>query len=317
MPRKKKNRTLLADYFDEWIETYKVGAIRDVTLTKYYMTAKSLRKIAPTLTIGDLDRQAYQNILNEYALEHEKQTTMDFHHQVKGCIQDLFHDGVIERDPTYRAIVKGRPSKIKKKQKYLQADELKRLVKTLNLGTAINRDWFTLLVAKTGMRFSEALAITPSDFDFDNNTLNISKTWNYKDVPAHFEKTKNESSIRTIAIDWQIVGQFRPLIKDLPPNEPIFVEKDEDGDYKRIFNSTYNHFLAQKCVEAGVTIISFHGLRHTHASVLLSAGVTIHSISERLGHSNVTTTQETYTHIINELAQKDNQVMIGILTTIA
>ena len=42
------------------------------------------------------------------------------------------------------------------------------------------RDWFILLVAKTGMRFSEALAITPADFDFARQTLSISKTWDYK-----------------------------------------------------------------------------------------------------------------------------------------
>lgn len=44
----------------------------------------------------------------------------------------------------------------------------------------VNWDWFILLSAKTGMRFSEALAITPADFDFSRQTLSISKTWDYK-----------------------------------------------------------------------------------------------------------------------------------------
>ena len=86
--------------------------------------------------------------------------------------------------------------------------------------------------------------------------------------------------------------------------------------YKRVFNSTVNYFLKRKCEEAGVTVITVHALRHTHASILLNAGVTIHSIADRLGHSSVSTTQETYTHIIDELASKDNQVMIGALTAI-
>ena len=94
------------------------------------------------------------------------------------------------------------------------------------------------------------------------------------------------------------------------------MEKFENGQYKRVFNSTVNYFLKRKCEEAGVTVITVHALRHTHASILLNAGVTIHSIADRLGHSSVSTTQETYTHIIDELASKDNQVMIGALTAI-
>ena len=50
----------------------------------------------------------------------------------------------------------------------------------LNLGEYLSWDWFILLAAKTGMRFSEALAITPDNFDFSRQTLSISKTWDYK-----------------------------------------------------------------------------------------------------------------------------------------
>ena len=108
MTRKKIINTIFVDYYDDWIETYKAGAIRDVTLDKYYMTAKRLREIVPDLKLSELDRHAYQNILNVYAKTHEKQTVQDFHHQVKACISDLFHDRVIEIDPTYRAVIKGK-----------------------------------------------------------------------------------------------------------------------------------------------------------------------------------------------------------------
>ena len=305
----------MADYFEEWVDTYKVGAVRDVTIKKYRMTNRELRRIAPNLKISQLDRRTYQRILNEYALTHEKTTAMDFHHQVKGCILDLFHEGQIERDPTYKAVVKGKaPSE--KKRKWLNVDECKRLISVLDFSQEINMDWFIVIALKTGLRFSELLALTPNDFDFTTNTLTVNKTWSYKNSGGGFDLTKNKSSIRKIAIDWQIVGQFAPVIRNLPPDEPIFIEKYENGHYKRIFNSTINYFLKRKCEDAGVTIITVHALRHTHASILLHAGVTIHSIADRLGHSSISTTQETYTHIIDELASKDNQVMIGALTAI-
>ena len=65
----------------------------------------------------------------------------------------------------------------------------------LDLKSEINWDWFILIVAKTGMRFSEALALTPSDFDFSRQMLSVNKTWNYKE-DGGFLPTKNKSSVR-------------------------------------------------------------------------------------------------------------------------
>lgn len=310
---KKQKEILFCDYYDEWVETYKEGSIADITLQKYYMTGKHLRIMIPKLLVSDLDRREYQKLLNEYALTHEKQTTTDFHHHVKSCIQDMFHDGLIERDPTYKAVIKGKEPR-KKKKKFLQTDELSKLVKSLDLNSGINRDWLLLITAKTGLRFAEVLALTPADFDFENQLLNIDKSWNYKNTKGFFQPTKTQSSIRKIAIDWQIVGQFKPLIEDLPQDEPIFIEKDENGRQKRVFNSTYNNWLANKCKELEIPVISLHSLRHTHASVLMAAGVSIHSISQRLGHADVGVTQETYAHVLNELREADNQKMIATLT---
>lgn len=313
MARKKK--ILFCDFFEEWIETYKSGAVEYVTLKKYYNSLGHLKKICPDLSMSKLDRKAYQQILNEFAKTHEKQTTMDFHHQIKGCLLDAFHDGDLAVDPTYRAVIKGKKPR-KKKLKFLQKEELQQLLHSLDLSHANSHDWLIMLIAKTGMRYSEALALTPADFDFTAGTLSITKTWDYK-YGTGFKKTKTASSIRTIAIDWQIRGQFQPLIANLPENDPIFVEKIGANSYKRQFNSTANHFLLSKCRKLQITEISIHALRHTHASVLLAEGVSIHTISARLGHSNVGVTQETYTHVLNELQRKDDQKMMAALMQIA
>lgn len=316
MARKKKSNLLLVDYFEEWIETYKVGAIREITLNKYYMTLQRLKEIVPDLKLSDLDRRAYQKIINEYALTHEKQTTTDFHHQIKGAVLDAVDEGFIQVNPTRKIVMKGKEPK-EKKIKYLNMEELRKLVSTLHCTTEITMDWFIVILAKTGLRFAEALALTPADFDIETQSLCVDKTWNYKKTTGGFMPTKNLSSVRTIKLDWQLVSQFLPLIKELPQDEPIFVEKSGTGQYKRVFNSTINNYLEKKCKEANVSIITAHALRHTHASILLVEGVSIQSIAFRLGHANVTTTQETYTHIIKELEKKDEQKMIGALSAIA
>lgn len=316
MARKKKSDLLLVDYYEEWIETYKVGAIREITLSKYYVTLQRLKEIVPDLKLVDLDRRAYQKIINEYAKTHEKQTTQDFHHQVKGAILDAVDDGLLTMNPTRKIIIKGKEPR-EKKIKFLNVEELKRLVATLECTNEVSLDWFIVFVAKTGLRYAEALAVTPNDVNVETQTLSITKTWEYKKTNGSFQPTKNRSSVRKIKLDWQLIGQFCPIIANLPQDEPIFVEKEENGRYKRIFNSTVNNFLEKKCKEAEVPIITVHALRHTHASILLLEGVTMHSIADRLGHANVTTTQETYTHIIKELEKKDEQKMIGALSAIA
>lgn len=304
-----KNRELFCDYYQRRIIVYKEGAVRDVTLDKYKMTQRRLVKLAPNLRLCDLDRTNYQKILNDYADFHERQTTMDFHHQLKGAILDAVDEGLIPRDPTRKAIIKGKSPNKNKKVKYLSLFDLQKLLKDLNLSKEINWDRFILLVAKTGLRFSEALALTPKDFDFSHQSINIDKTRNYKG-DGGFMPTKNKSSVRKVPIDWMTVIQFSGLLKDLPEDKPIFVKG-------KVYNSTVNNILARHCNRVGIPVISIHGLRHTHASILLFSGVSVGSVAQRLGHSSINTTQKTYLHVIQELENRDIDLVMRSLSQLS
>ncbi|WP_124057594.1 site-specific integrase [Vaginisenegalia massiliensis] len=296
------------EYYKEWVDLYKVGAVRKVTLDKYKLTYKHLVKLIPDLLVCELDRRNYQFLLNKFAETHEKQTTLDFHHQLKGAIADAVNDRLIESDPTRKIVIKGK-TPAEKKIKYLSQFELQKLIEQLKLGPNPNIDWLILLIAKTGLRFSEALAVTPKDFDFNYQLVTINKTWNYKEKNGSFQETKNESSQRKVQIDWKTNMQFAQLVSGIAEETPIFVNK-------RIFNSTVNNRLRIYCGRAGIPVISVHGLRHTHASLLLFAGVSIASVARRLGHSNMTTTQQVYLHIIQELENQDNDKIMRYLSSL-
>lgn len=296
------------EYFSEWIKMYKYGAVRPVTYQKYLMTLQRLTELFPRLKICELDKRSYQTLLNDYAETHERQTTMDFHHHLKSAILDAIDEGLIATDPTRKVVIKGKTA-IKRKNKYLSQFELQSLLKYLSLPDRPNWDWLILLISKTGLRFSEALALTPRDFDFPTQKISITKTWDYKSAEGGFAETKNESSKRVIPIDLPLATSLEALTQNLPPDKPIFVQG-------RVFNSTVNSRLTCLCKTAEVPVISIHGLRHTHASLLIFAGVSIASIAKRLGHSSVTTTQETYLHIIRELESQDNDKIMKHLSAL-
>ncbi|EDX41716.1 site-specific integrase [Limosilactobacillus reuteri] len=308
MSRKHYSTKLFYKYYMDWIKLYKEKAVRKVTLDKYYLTHRKIKELAPELHMNELNRQSYQKLLNNYAATHEKQTTLDFHHHLKAALVDALDEGLLEHDPTRRAIIKGvDPSN--KKNKFLNLYELQKLLRHLDLGDELNWDWFILLVSKTGLRFAEALALTPEDFDFERQQIIVNKSWNYKTSIGNFQKTKNESSNRVVMVDWHLMNQFKSLIRNKESDWPIFVPHN-----KRVFNSTVNGLLEKYCYKLDIPTISVHGLRHTHASLLLYEGVSVASVAKRLGHANTTTTQETYIHIIEELENKDNDKVLHHLS---
>ncbi|MHB9649500.1 site-specific integrase [Weissella paramesenteroides] len=305
-----KNTLLFHEYYLQWMTLYKEGAVRQITYAKYQQTHKQLRKLVPDLCLCDLNRQVYQALLNTYAETHEKQTVLDFHHQVKSGILDALEDGLLTVDPTRKIVIKGTITQ-HHKIKYLNQQQLTKLLAQLNLSDELSIDYFFLLIAKTGLRFSEALGITPDDFDLSRLTISVNKTWDYKSDKGSFSSTKNTASIRKVPIDWQIAMQFAQLIKDLPKDQPIFITPG-----KKFYNETANDKLARYCQKAGIPEISIHGLRHTHASLLPYAGVSIASVARRLGHSNMNTTQRNYLHVIQELENADTDKIMGYLTTL-
>ena len=194
-----------------------------------------------------------------------------------------------------------------KKRKYLRKEEAKRLLDTLELNNTVNMDYLIMMMIKTGLRFSEALAVTPEDFDFETMKLTVNKAWDYKNG-SDFVPTKNQC-IRTISIDKKLGMQMSELIKNLSPNVPVFVRE-------KVCNSTYINFLAQKCKQADIPVVGLHTLRHTHAFILLDEGVTIASVLKRLGRSSMIITQNISCPVAAELEVRDNNIIINAMNSL-
>ena len=80
-----KEKELFSQYYARWVKMYKERAIRNITMQKYNMTQIWIEKLIPNLLVCELTRANYQQLLNDCAESHERQTTMDFHHLLKGA----------------------------------------------------------------------------------------------------------------------------------------------------------------------------------------------------------------------------------------
>ena len=76
---------------------------------------------------------------------------------------------------------------------------------------------------------------------------------------------------------------------------------------KILTNTKSCRTLKKACQQAGIKKITFHSLRHTHCSILLFQGINIHYISKRLDHSKVSITMDIYSHMLQEMDQRENK----------
>ena len=168
-----------------------------------------------------------------------------------------------------------------------------------------------MLALATGMRYGEIVGLQWSRVDFENKTISVThqlKQEENEDGDVEWvlsPELKTETSYRTIQIDDDTIEMLKEHKRHQERNKleigPDYIEtglvcSTTSGD---IIRPTYMRTVLNRTIEkAGVKKITFHGLRHTHATLLLADGVHPKIVQERLGHRSVQITLDTYSHII-------------------
>lgn len=161
-----------------------------------------------------------------------------------------------------------------------------------------------LLAIYTGLRKGEICGLEWSDIDFENNRLRVRQASQYVPGVGTFEKTpKNESSKRIIALPGIAVNLLREY--KAAQNEERLKQGDNWQDHNRLFTQwngepihpdTISKWFTNFIKRYDLPKLTFHGLRHSNASLLIGQGVDIQTISSRLGHARVSTTTDIYSH---------------------
>lgn len=331
-----KSNITFRQFAQQWLDLYAASGVKASTLQTRRKEIKWLLNYLSELRLRDITPERYQNVLldlkrNGYA----DQTITGIHTVGRMIFKKALELGKIKRDPSQFAVLpKERPTvedieDRRELPRYLERDELRRFLDTVQAhGSPLENAIFHTL-AYTGMRGGELLALKWPDVDFDEQTINITKTIFFPSGVGdeHILLTpKTESSIRIIDIDKTVITELRKL--RAIQNEVRMVYRNRYYDQNFIFaNLTKHHrlghplnirslprmmrrFLRLAGLDESLTP---HSLRHTHTSLLAEAGATLEEIMERLGHRDDETTRSVYLHITKERKKAVAQLFANLM----
>ncbi len=200
-----------------------------------------------------------------------------------------------------------RKDDLKKNVNFWSYEEYQRFIKVVN--NNVYKALFDTLYY-TGIREGEALALNWNDFK-DNYYLDITKTISKESINNEriINTPKTANSVRKIKIDNELIKELNELKEFYKKFEGFEDNWFIFGGLKPLAPTTIGRKKDEYCKIAKVKKIRIHDFRHSHASLLLSQNVPITVISQRLGHSDINMTLNTYSHMI----PKDEDKAVNIL----
>jgi integrase len=167
-----------------------------------------------------------------------------------------------------------------------------------------------LVALTTGMRQGELMGLRWQDIDFKRGVLHVRHTLANVNGERSLREPKTRSGRRTITLSPACIAALkahRTSQLERRMAAPVWTDNDAvftaaSGSWLDHGNLTRNYNAIVK--RAGVKRIAFHGMRHTHATLLLKEGVNVKIVSERLGHANIGITLDTYAHVLPSMQQQ-------------
>lgn len=305
---KKANVYTYGEVYEQWLEVYQ-NDVKESTLAKTLTEFKLhiLPKFGK-LIITKIKPNYIQKVVNEWHKQFQKYRLV--YNYFCLVMEYAKMQDIIKLDPTEKVSV---PTKkldygIEKKTKdFYDKDELVHFLMTVKEKDKFK--WYTLfrLFAFSGIRRGEILALTWNDIDFKVNTLDINKTLaEGKNRRLIVHEPKTLSSIRKIGLDPITIETLKKWRTEqaefllsmgynaMQPNQLVFSNVKNNGF---LYLGAPRNALARICRDNNLEMINIHGFRHTHCSLLFEAGVPMKDVKERLGHSDIQTTMNIYTHV--------------------
>ena len=331
----------LSDLAELWFSNYETWVSSDNTLNRVrnYLDTYILPKFGQyqpdKVTSSDI-----QNWVNELATKSKKSVESGVKRAEKGCakdfgaiahkLSDIFDFGIthfeLKHNPAQSIKIPPKPKSNQKRIMVLHDEDLTiwlNFVDTLP-NTRANRRFKVICdsLLASGMRINELLALTTYDLDFESSEILVTKTLVWKNAKPKLglkgkvvckNTPKSDSGNRRIAVPYQIIEQLQNFHDEMN----LYFKKNGLSKSKLIFPTIYGNYmcdrneratLKRRLQEVNLPDYGFHLFRHTHASMMLNAGMNWKELQVRMGHKSIKTTMDIYA----ELAPKNQTQAVDI-----
>lgn len=321
-----KNKHKFKDIYDIWFNQYYKNGVKEST----WVGTKGIFKnhVLPLLgniAIEDITIKHCQDAYVKWAnATRTKYKTINSY--VKRIFEYAINQGLVTENPAEKVIdpVIERDEDNDVEDNFYSKEELQVFLESMEerKGTKLYSLFHTL--AYTGMRQGEAIALTWEDIDMENKTISINKTYSRGENSRNLVLSpKTKSSRRVIGIDDTTIAILKKW-KLSQMEELLIYGMNARKKEQLVFSNTKNKFISPsyiqkwKCKvqeENDLKPITTHGFRHTHCSLLFEAGANIPEVKARLGHGDVKTTLNIYTHVTKEQDKKTAQIFDDFMRT--
>lgn len=298
-----KNYQELADL---WLDSYQLTVKPQTFVATKQMLYNHLIPIFGSLRLAKLSVSYIQSFINDLS-------TQIVHYAVVHSInRRVLQYGVslqlLPFNPARDIILPKQPKRESTAIKFIASDDLKALLLHMEklafkkYSYYLDYVLYSVLLA-TGCRFGEVVALEWSDIDLENGTISISK--NYNRFLKLIGTPKSKAGVRTISIDKKTVNMLRlyknrqrQLYLQSGARASSVVFATPTREYQNL--ATRQEALDRRCAEISIPRFTFHAFRHTHASLLLNAGISYKELQYRLGHATLAMTMDIYSHLSSD-----------------
>ncbi|MBF0714667.1 tyrosine-type recombinase/integrase [Gemelliphila palaticanis] len=295
----------IKDLIEMWQEEHK-NNVKGSSMHFIKYPIKIINDKLGNIKLKNLNFYICQKLINECSKKYSKSYTEKVNIYLKNIIDYAVKTNMITQNVATH--VKIPRTETEKRINYYSKNELIEFLEIIKNNYDIETLLIFRLLAYTGARKGEIMALNWNDIDFKNCTVSITKTIS-KDINGKtcINTTKTSKSNRDISIDkdtLKLLKEFRIQKKYVNINN--------------IFSKVYGHYfneLLKKIYKDYPKLkkITIHGFRHTHASLLFEAGANIKDVQERLGHTDIKTTMNVYTHLSKKQKEKTADIFYNFM----
>ena len=319
-------RQTFEEYCEYVLQLKEQRGIKHSTICRYKELTKRIYPHIGHIKLKDL-RVSMLNELYTYLLTKSvnknngkllsPKTVLEHHRLISTVLEQAVKEGILPSNTAHRA----EPPKIVKSDvNYFQPEQII-AIEEASLKEPINRRVLIHLLLITGARRGELLGLKWCNVDFENNRIYICNNILYSpDIGVYESTPKTKNSKRYISLPIETMQLLTEYKSWQDSRIEYFMGYYQDKDYvfaqdngNPIHPDSVTDYLSKFSRKYNLPHINAHAFRHTMASLLYYNGADSVSISNRLGHAQVSTTANIYAHIINDADRKNAELLSGIL----